>query len=243
MTDRPVNLRLGVRPDTSGIQQPSDQSQSGSQTHDDIDPNTLNRFKRALAPAAEPPEQIDTSSNALPHDTFSSEDIGSSATPGRLRSPFDLFSRSDARNGMSAQATGLDLPLMSEAKASEQDSAASPWSAVSELIDQMLISDGADGRRAVRVSLADASLPEVTASVYEDAGAWVADFECGLEASYRRLAEPSQTMAERMAAELGRDTTWLVRAPDLGLPDVVARARSNGQLLKAQTSHTSELSS
>jgi hypothetical protein len=243
MTDRPVNLRLGVRPDTSGIQQPSDQSQSGSQPHDDIDPNTLNRFKRAFASTAEPSEQADTRSSELPQDAFRSEDGGSRPATGSPRSPFDLLSRNDARNGMSAQAAGLGLPLTSEAQAPEQDKAASPWSAVSELIDQMLISDGADGRRAVRVSLADASLPEVTASVYEDAGAWVADFECGLEASYRRLAEPSQTMAERMAAELSRDATWLVRAPDLGLPDVVARARSNGQSLQARTSHTSELSS
>jgi hypothetical protein len=35
-------------------------------------------------------------------------------------------------------------------------------------------------------------------------------------------------MAERMAAELGHEAIWLVRAPALGLPDVMARALPHG---------------
>ncbi len=65
-------------------------------------------------------------------------------------------------------------------------------------------------QRGVRMELDETLYPGVAVSVFEDAGAWVAQFRCREIESYRALAEPAQDMARRMAAELRRDALWRV---------------------------------
>ena len=65
-------------------------------------------------------------------------------------------------------------------------------------------------QRGVRMELDDALYPGVAVSVFEDAGAWVAEFRCRDLDSYRALSEPAQAMARRLADELERDALWRV---------------------------------
>jgi hypothetical protein len=65
-------------------------------------------------------------------------------------------------------------------------------------------------QRGVRMELDDALYPGTAVSVFEDAGAWVAEFHCRQIEAYRALAEPAQEMARRLADELERDALWRV---------------------------------
>ena len=57
-------------------------------------------------------------------------------------------------------------------------------------------------QRSVRMALDEGLYPGVAVSVYEDAGAWVAEFRCSELASFQSLAEPAQSMARPLAGEL-----------------------------------------
>ena len=65
-------------------------------------------------------------------------------------------------------------------------------------------------QRGVRMELDDALYPGVAVSVYEDAGAWVAELRCRDSESYRALATPAQDMARQLALALQRDALWRV---------------------------------
>ncbi len=80
--------------------------------------------------------------------------------------------------------------------------------------EQLLVADGSQGRRQVRVELKDDMLPGVSVSVYEEAGRVVADFICANEASRERLAAMARPLAEQLAGSLGRDTRVRVSADD-----------------------------
>ena len=65
-------------------------------------------------------------------------------------------------------------------------------------------------QRSVRMALDDSLFPGVAVSVFEDAGAWVAEFRCSQIESYRSLSAPAADMARQFANELRRDTLWRV---------------------------------
>lgn len=65
-------------------------------------------------------------------------------------------------------------------------------------------------QRSVRMELDDTLYPGVNVSVFEDAGALVAEFRCTEKQSYLSLAEPAQEMARQMADEINRDALWRV---------------------------------
>jgi hypothetical protein len=65
-------------------------------------------------------------------------------------------------------------------------------------------------QRSVRMDLADDLYPGVSVSVFEDAGAWVAEFRCTEADSFQSLATPAQDMARQLANDLGRDAVWRV---------------------------------
>jgi hypothetical protein len=64
--------------------------------------------------------------------------------------------------------------------------------------------------RSVRMELDDALYPGVAVSVFEDAGAWVAEFRCSHIDSFVSLSTPAADMARQLANELRRDTVWRV---------------------------------
>lgn len=65
-------------------------------------------------------------------------------------------------------------------------------------------------QRGVRMELDDGLYPGVAVSVFEDAGAWVAELRCRDSESYRSLAAPAQDMARQLAQTLQRDALWCV---------------------------------
>ena len=68
---------------------------------------------------------------------------------------------------------------------------------------------GQDARR-VRLELEENLYPGVSVAIFEDAGAWVAEFRCSQPSSYAELAEPARDMARQLADELHHDALWRV---------------------------------
>jgi hypothetical protein len=64
--------------------------------------------------------------------------------------------------------------------------------------------------RSVRLELDESLYPGVSVSVFEDAGAWVAEFRCQNKEAYTELATPAQDMARQLADELQHDALWRV---------------------------------
>ena len=64
--------------------------------------------------------------------------------------------------------------------------------------------------RSVRMELSEDLYPGVSVSIFEDAGAWVAEFRCTHASSYEDLSAPAQEMASQLADELRRDALWRV---------------------------------
>lgn len=99
--------------------------------------------------------------------------------------------------------------------------------AVTDLVDRVLVGDGQAGRREVRMSLADDVLPGVDIAVYEDAGAWIAEFTCSVPQSWTLLASEADSMAQELADLLNADAIWRVLAIDAAAPQDVVESRAN----------------
>ena len=74
-------------------------------------------------------------------------------------------------------------------------------------VKRLLVSED---QRSLRLDLDATAFPGVVVRVFEDAGAWVAEFSCSELASFKKLAEPAQDLATRMAQALSRDSVWRV---------------------------------
>lgn len=86
---------------------------------------------------------------------------------------------------------------------------------LNQMVQQLSVGEGLDGRRTLRVQINPEVMPGVSVTVTEDAGAWVAEFECHQEDSFLRLARPAQEMALRLAQMLSQDAVWRVTALNL----------------------------
>ena len=124
-------------------------------------------------------------------------DAAPASEPPAASSPFSLFGA-----GARAPAPGDDG--QSEALAQ----------ALSETAEQLLVADGSQGRRQVRVELKDDVLPGVSVSVYEEEGRTVADFTCANERSRERLCEMAPDLAAQLAESLDRPTRVRVGTDD-----------------------------
>jgi len=100
--------------------------------------------------------------------------------------------------------------------------AEAPASALADALlgsaEQLLVADGSQGRRQVRVELKDDVLPGVSVSVYEEEGRVVADFVCANEASRERLNAMARPLAEQLADSLARPARVRVSADDPEYP-------------------------
>lgn len=116
---------------------------------------------------------------------------------GRLLSPFELLGA---------------VPQAATAAVSVGD--ASPSAALVSLLQDsvngLLVGEGQEGRREVRITLEESLMPGVSVALYEDAGAWVADVCCSNATSYDTLARAVSDMARQMAQALARDALWRV---------------------------------
>ena len=84
------------------------------------------------------------------------------------------------------------------------------------MVQQLMVSDGSQSFRRVRIELADDVMPGVVLTLGEEQGALVAEFTCCLDDAYVRLSQPAQSLASQLADALGRNTVWRV------VPDPVA---------------------
>jgi hypothetical protein len=115
--------------------------------------------------------------------------------PAAAPSPFSLFGAAVAAPPAGGEAQALARAL--------GDSA-----------EQLLVADGSNGRRQVRVELKDDVLPGVSVSVYEEEGRCVADFICANERSRERLCAMAPELAAELADSLGRPTRVRVGTDD-----------------------------
>jgi hypothetical protein len=74
-------------------------------------------------------------------------------------------------------------------------------------VRQMLVSKE---QRSMQLHLEEVLMPGVKVKVFEDAGAWVAEFSCTEPNSYKKLAAASTPMASQLALALTRDAVWRV---------------------------------
>ena len=118
--------------------------------------------------------------------------------PPAAATPFSLFGAAAA----AAAAPPADTPSQALAEA------------LLGSAEQLLVADGSQGRRQVRVELKDDVLPGVSVSVYEEEGRVVADFVCANETSRERLTAMARPLAEQLADSLGRDARVRVSADD-----------------------------
>ncbi len=117
--------------------------------------------------------------------------------PAAAASPFSLF--------------GAGAPV---AVADASGAAQALAQALSETAGQLLVADGSQGRRQVRVELKDDVLPGVSVSVYEDEGRVVAAFVCANEGSRERLCAMARELAAQLAQGLDRPTRVRVATDD-----------------------------
>ncbi len=123
-------------------------------------------------------------------------DDGRAPAPPAAATPFSLF------GAAAAAAPPADPPSQALAEA------------LLGSAEQLLVADGSQGRRQVRVELKDDVLPGVSVSVYEEESRVVADFLCANEASRERLMAMARPLAEQLADSLGRDARVRVSADD-----------------------------
>lgn len=121
----------------------------------------------------------------------------SPVAPPAAPSPFSLFGAARADAPAPADATSQALAQALQGSA-----------------EQLLVADGSQGRRQVRVELKDDVLPGVSVSVYEDGGRVIADFVCANETSRERLAAMARPLAEQLADSLARPTRVRVGTDD-----------------------------
>lgn len=117
--------------------------------------------------------------------------------PPAAPSPFSLFGAARADAPAPADATSQALAQALQGSA-----------------EQLLVADGSQGRRQVRVELKGDVLPGVSVSVYEDGGRVIADFVCANETSRERLAAMARPLAEQLADSLARPTRVRVGTDD-----------------------------
>lgn len=112
--------------------------------------------------------------------------------------PFALFGAPAARTG-SVVSRAQETPLAD---------------AMAEQVGRLLVSNGEDGKRAVRLDLKDDALPGVSIAIEENEGRLQVEFVCAAESSRRRLAQALPEMAATLAERLQRDVLMRVRTDD-----------------------------
>lgn len=130
----------------------------------------------------------------------SPESANASSSPSSA-SPFSLF-------GQTASVEGAQGSVASSADPGE--AVAAVWDrALQNGVKRLMV---AEDQRSLRLDLDASVFPGVIVEVFEDAGAWVAQFTCSEQSSFDRLAAAAQEMASRMADTLERDALWRVLA-------------------------------
>ncbi len=95
------------------------------------------------------------------------------------------------------------------------------------MVTRLMVGDGEQAPRSVRMTLDDAIMPGVDLAVYEEEGFWVAHFYCRISASFAELAAPGPDMVVRLAEALRRPCLWRVEGDSIDGEDW--RRYANGE--------------
>ena len=231
MSERPVSLDLRTLAGDGGAL--SGRKSSAFQAPDEFDQTLAERFAAALQGQAPAPGE-------------------SSAV--ELDSPFSLLSAVDkpgANEGLGFEVLGAELEgeqpartpgvparalLIGGALADSESGGAGQQNpcggkhhpqllqALTAMALTIAVSDGSQGRRAVRVELSESALAGVTVSVYLAYGEWVADFLCTVQSSFDSLAVDASNMAQQLSDALRKPACWLVSMDPPERDPVEARA-------------------
>ena len=120
--------------------------------------------------------------------------------------PFDLFRGLSAG---AAQGLSTSLPL------APSESSEPLRQRLRDMVTRLMVGDGDQAPRSVRMSLDDAVMPGVDLAVYEEEGFWVAHFYCRVQESFVELAAPGPDMASRLADTLRRPCLWRIEGESL----------------------------
>ncbi|WP_263914209.1 hypothetical protein [Achromobacter sp. 79A6] len=164
---------------------------------------------------------------AIPQGTGLAQSDGQA--PGRHASDADrrafeqaLAQDADADGKPPAPPAATPFSLFGAAASVATGPAEAPSTALTDALldsaEQLLVADGSQGRRQVRVELKDDVLPGVSVSVYEEEGRVVADFVCANEDSRERLTAMARPLAEQLADSLARPARVRVSADDPEYP-------------------------
>lgn len=146
-----------------------------------------------------------------------SEGVPASPLPGaQAANPFSLFGR--AALG-SAALPPTPLAMQTREVRDQEDPVETIWErSLQDGVKRLMV---AEDQRSLRMDLDASVFPGVVVEVFEDAGAWVAQFTCADSGSFDRLAAAAEEMASRMAASLERDALWRVLAEPAALGERV----------------------
>ncbi len=204
MTDRPVNLDLGVAPQLnmqmqsgSGQPSPSHSGQENAQLEQDA--AKLQGLLKAneLAP---PPAPTATE------------------TPGGQQnlSPFDLFGASaQTRVDATHAHTPAHIPAPAPVREPERDASvkAELEKNIARMASSLMVGESRHGA-IVRMELSRENLPGVVMEVFKNEGALVAQFICSNEQSRTRLARSVSWLGDSLSGRLNTDTLIRVQTDD-----------------------------
>jgi hypothetical protein len=124
-------------------------------------------------------------------------------TPHEVKSipsgPFDLFRAAPETQAVSPAAASSEAARLR----------------LSEMVTRLMVGDGDQAPRSVRMTLEDSVMPGVDLAVYEEEGFWVAHFYCRVSASFTELAAPGPDMAVRLSEALRRPCLWRVEGESI----------------------------
>lgn len=238
MSDRPVSLDPRTLAGDAGSLQGQQQPQH--RTPHDVDPSLTERFAAALAVTPADEHQSDEavldspfallrhivhSPEKLPPSTEQPVNEGSWRDTLPLEAPPDsdadplapaerlvVEHRSDLRGlAIPALIPGQPGALVADQPDSPLHLARQPLlDGIADLAKRLLVSDGSNSRREVRIELSDSALSGVNVSVYQASGEWVAEFNCLERCAFNLLADAASSMAQELADTLRSPTCWLV---------------------------------
>ena len=125
-------------------------------------------------------------------------------TPPELPSPMSLFG------------TTLAAQPAQPAPVTEAAPASLPDRALLQTVERLLVSDGLDGQRAVRLTLGEGALRGTQVEIAQFAGELQVVFHCADADARRRLSNQAVAMAEQLSRRLHREVQLAVQG---GGPD------------------------
>ncbi len=81
-------------------------------------------------------------------------------------------------------------------------------------VERLMVSDGSNGNRQVRMELKEDLLPGVSVAIQELEGRLQVDFVCSVENSRQKLGSALPDLAHTLAQRLGRDVLMRVQTDD-----------------------------